>query len=140
MSMLEPKPDPLACYECLLRYGGQGWCDVVVPDDVWRQISPTGDEGGILCFNCIARRLEEFDLRNVPVMITSGPFAPVHLSDEGMWSEVKRRGLVTEIGFVNPEIVVDKPAGQAYVFFERTWLNRHPVYGLRGGDTVRKLD
>lgn len=63
-----------ACADCGALYGGPGWCDVVVPNDVWRIISPTGDEGGLLCFGCIARRCEIWDLGDIPYSITSGPF------------------------------------------------------------------
>lgn len=50
---LKPKPDPLGCYDCLLRYGEPGWADFVVPDDVWLRISPTGNDAGILCATCM---------------------------------------------------------------------------------------
>jgi len=64
----------LTCYECGLLYGGRSWCDVIIPDYLWKMISPTGDEGGILCFNCIAGRLNDRGYYGVPVTITSGPF------------------------------------------------------------------
>lgn len=64
---------PFGCYDCGLVYGGEGWMDVTVPDEVWHQISPTHDEGGILCITCIARRCERLLLENVPVKIQSGP-------------------------------------------------------------------
>lgn len=63
-----------ACADCGLIYGDRGWCDIVVPTDVWLIISPTKSQGGLLCFNCIARRLEIWGLRNVPLMIGSGPY------------------------------------------------------------------
>lgn len=69
-----PKPEPLACYECLLVYGGPGWADFVVPDDVWAQISPTGDEGGILCATCMFRRMETLGIE-CDGRFTSGPCA-----------------------------------------------------------------
>ena len=40
------------CYDC----GEPYWMDAAVPNDVWARISPTGDEGGILCLRCIDRR------------------------------------------------------------------------------------
>lgn len=70
---IKPKPDPLACYDCGLRYGGPGWMDAVVANDMWAKISPTGDEGGILCISCMARRCEALGLESVPCKITSGP-------------------------------------------------------------------
>lgn len=62
------------CFDCGLEYGSRGWCDVVVPNDIWKSISPSGDEGGLLCFNCIARRLEGMGMFDVELKVTSGPF------------------------------------------------------------------
>lgn len=72
---VKPQPAPLACYDCGLRYGSEGWCDVVLSDEDWLAISPTGHEGGVLCFTCIARRLVRAGRRNVAMQVTSGPFA-----------------------------------------------------------------
>lgn len=63
------------CYDCGLRYDLDGWADVVVPDAIWKQVSPTGDEGGLLCFTCMNRRLVRLGLCNVPFQIASGAFA-----------------------------------------------------------------
>lgn len=52
-----PKALSAACYDCGYKYGAPGFPDLVVPDDVWRQISPTGDEGGLLCPSCLCARL-----------------------------------------------------------------------------------
>jgi hypothetical protein len=41
--------DSYACYRCGRRDG----LDAFVPDEVWAQISPTDNEGGILCLWCI---------------------------------------------------------------------------------------
>ena len=70
-----PKRQPwVACHDCGLPYGDDGWCDCVVPNDVWRLVAPAGDEGGILCLHCIARRLVRLGLHDVPLTVTSGPF------------------------------------------------------------------
>lgn len=61
--------EPTACHDCGLAYGDVGWIECVVPNDVWRQIGPTGDEGGILCITCIARRAKRHGLKDVPVML-----------------------------------------------------------------------
>lgn len=58
-----------------LLYGGDAWCDIVLTAEDWLSISPTGHEGGVLCFSCIARRLTEAGRSDVPMMITSGPFS-----------------------------------------------------------------
>jgi hypothetical protein len=66
----------LKCADCELLYTSHKWCDVVVPDDVWRKIEgdPPPLMGIVLCFNCIAGRLIDNRLWEVPVKITSGPF------------------------------------------------------------------
>lgn len=65
----------LACYDCGLPYGGPHWVEAVVPHDIWNNhLSPTGNEGGILCINCMAARASAKGLSNVPVLLTAGPF------------------------------------------------------------------
>lgn len=68
------------CYDCLLPYGSSSWADVLVPDEIWKQITPATGSGGLLCFNCMVRRLTALGLRNVPYSIVSGPFA-LHIRD-----------------------------------------------------------
>lgn len=64
------------CYDCGLWYGGGAWSDVTVPDEIWELINPTEFKGsGILCFNCMVRRLEFLGLENVPFEVGSGPFS-----------------------------------------------------------------
>lgn len=57
------------CYDCGLEYGGIGWIEAVIPDNIWNKISPTGDQGGILCIICIAKRLEEKGLKDIPIWL-----------------------------------------------------------------------
>lgn len=59
----------VACYDCGLAYGSEGWIECIVPHDVWCEISPTHNEGGILCVTCIARRLKRAGRDRVPVML-----------------------------------------------------------------------
>ena len=64
------------CHDCGLEYGSIKWADVVIPDEIWAEITPADcREGGILCFNCIVGRLQKMKLTNVPFLITSGPLA-----------------------------------------------------------------
>ncbi len=66
------------CYDCELDYGGPGWIEAIIPDKVWIKISPTKDEGGILCINCISRRLEKRGYKDVPVWLTgTEPLQPM---------------------------------------------------------------
>ena len=63
------------CYDCGLDYGSDTWVDVIVPDDIWELINPTYYRGaGLLCFNCMVRRLQFLGLEDVPMKIASGPF------------------------------------------------------------------
>ena len=56
------KQDPLegrvgaCCFDCLRAYGT--FPDLIVSNDLWNIISPTGDEGGILCPSCLLSRLQ----------------------------------------------------------------------------------
>lgn len=63
------------CYDCGLPYSSPAWIEIVVPDEVWKFVSPTGDEGGLLCANCLAQRCVNAGLDNVPAAITAGPLA-----------------------------------------------------------------
>lgn len=64
----------LSCDDCHLPYGDPGWCDAVLADDVWAMIAPRGNGGGVLCINCMARRISGAGLKDVPLLLTSGPF------------------------------------------------------------------
>jgi hypothetical protein len=81
------------CHDCGRPYGEQGFEDFLVPHDVWRRISPTGDEGGLLCACCIVARLSAADIRCVGAFV-SGPVETVSphlmgalLKAEAMWAE-----------------------------------------------------
>jgi hypothetical protein len=47
------------CYDCGLGYGEGGFEDLVIPNWAWRRISPTKNEGGLLCPTCIQRALKK---------------------------------------------------------------------------------
>lgn len=73
--MSHPRSGQGACYDCGRRYGGEfGFPDLVVPHDIWAKISPTGDEGGLLCPSCMCRRAIDAGLERVPAIFRSGPF------------------------------------------------------------------
>ena len=45
------------CYDCGRKYGGEfGFPDLLIPNWVWKEIGPTGGQGGLLCPSCIIRR------------------------------------------------------------------------------------
>jgi len=57
------------CYECGLDYQDPGWIEAIIPDKIWNEISPTGDQAGLLCITCISRRLIKKGYKNVPVWL-----------------------------------------------------------------------
>lgn len=65
-----------ACYDCGLPYNDPGFSDLVVPNDIWLKISPTGHEGGLLCPSCMVKHAVLAGLHNIEAKFTSGPFAP----------------------------------------------------------------
>lgn len=63
------------CYECGREYGNEhGFPDLIVPDEVWDTISPTGDAGGLLCPSCMCKKALQCGLENVRATFESGPF------------------------------------------------------------------
>ena len=48
------------CHDCHRPYGdAHGFPDLIIPYDAWRRISPSGDDGGLLCPSCICKRLHD---------------------------------------------------------------------------------
>ena len=61
------------CIDCGRKYGDEhGFPDLVIPNDAWKAISPTGDDGGLLCPSCICRRLHDAGITTTG-RFTSGP-------------------------------------------------------------------
>jgi len=66
------------CYDCGRQYGDEyGFPDLVIPNYIWRQISPTKDDGGLLCPSCICARLFKAGIREVEAAFMSGPIETV---------------------------------------------------------------
>lgn len=59
----------VGCYDCGLEYGAEGWIEAIIPDKVWNFISPTKDSSGILCINCISKRLALSGFHNIPIWL-----------------------------------------------------------------------
>lgn len=55
------------CYDCDKPYEQCG--DVSMDNETWRKISPTGDEGGLLCANCTMARLGKEGIASLAVML-----------------------------------------------------------------------
>lgn len=48
------------CYDCKRPYGNEnGFPDLIIPNDAWERISPSGNLGGLLCPSCICKRLHD---------------------------------------------------------------------------------
>ena len=72
------------CANCGRRYGDEfGFPDLVVPAEVWRKISPRGDEGGLLCPSCMCERAYAVGIENVSAFFASGPFCQHRVDGEG---------------------------------------------------------
>lgn len=69
--------DEPACYDCGLLYIDDGFADFIIPLDIWRRISPTKDEGGLLCAVCMCRRLSKAGISRVSGAFLSGPIDTV---------------------------------------------------------------
>ena len=101
-----------SCKDCRRPYGDQyGFSDLIIPYDAWKRISPTGDDGGLLCPSCICARLEKASIRcegafmSGPIISVSSPtmhalrrVENIELAIEGRnnrWSGVRK--LVTHV-------------------------------------------
>lgn len=73
------------CHDCGLEYGGVGWIEAIIPDKVWNLIRPEGcPEGtGLLCINCISKRLEERGYKDVPIWLCGTEPLKVMTGDPG---------------------------------------------------------
>lgn len=69
------------CFDCGRRYGDEfGFPDLVIPNEDWKRISPSGDEGGLLCPSCICHRLDDAGIKTTGTF-TSGPLE----NRDGFW-------------------------------------------------------
>lgn len=91
----------MSCFDCGRAYGEKhGFPDLVISNWAWEQISPSGDEGGLLCPSCICKRLVDKGIRCEGAFM-SGPIIPV--SSQVMYllcrvETIERRAEQKEIG------------------------------------------
>lgn len=65
------------CEDCGRPYGDEhGFPDLIIEKAAWQAISPTGDDGGLLCPSCICRRLHEAGITTGGAFM-SGPIESV---------------------------------------------------------------
>lgn len=89
----------VGCAGCNRPYSDPGFMDLIVPDDIWSQISPTGDEGGLLCPGCIISAMIDADQVG-EVVFRSGPLNGQHLTlhtQEDETLEARRLRLETAV-------------------------------------------
>lgn len=65
------------CEDCGRDYSSAGFPDMIIPNDVWRRISTTGDLSGLLCPSCIIARVAKAGMWDVPAAFMSGPVRSV---------------------------------------------------------------
>lgn len=62
-----------SCADCNRPYGDEhGFPDLIIPYWAWKKISPTGDDGGLLCPSCICKRLHDKGIK-CEAAFMSGP-------------------------------------------------------------------
>ena len=62
------------CNDCGVEYGSPWFPDLLVPHDIWNNhISPTNDEGGLLCPNCLCAAATAAGI-TCSALFVSGPF------------------------------------------------------------------
>lgn len=65
------------CFDCNRPYGDEhGFPDLIIPYADWKRISPTGNDGGLLCPSCICKRLSDAGIRCEGAFM-SGPIVSV---------------------------------------------------------------
>lgn len=67
----------MGCSDCGRQYGNEhGFPDLVIPNWAWRRISPSGNDGGLLCPSCICKRLSDAGI-SCEGAFMSGPIVSV---------------------------------------------------------------
>lgn len=62
--LLKERGNMAECYDCHRPYGHEyGFPDLIIPFWAWRRITPTEDDGGLLCPSCICKRLYDASIR-----------------------------------------------------------------------------
>lgn len=70
------KPLSARCFDCYRPYADAGFPDFIIPFWAWKRISPSGDDGGLLCPSCICGRLERAGIKCEGAFM-SGPIISV---------------------------------------------------------------
>jgi hypothetical protein len=73
--MTDRKTLDAECYDCGLPYASARFEDLLLADDIWKEISPDENGNGLLCPNCIIGRLNISGLHDPTARFVSGPLA-----------------------------------------------------------------
>jgi hypothetical protein len=93
---VEHLAEGVGCFDCGRRYGdGHGFPDLIIPYEAWRQISPSGDDGGLLCPSCICKRLHDAGIRCEGAFM-SGPILSVGRAEMDLLRRVENIELAIE--------------------------------------------
>jgi hypothetical protein len=78
-----------ACQDCERSYGSEhGFPDLIIPYEAWKQISPTGDDGGLLCPSCICKRLHDKGIRCEGALM-SGPIISISRAEMSLLRRIE---------------------------------------------------
>lgn len=94
------------CFDCGRLYGDEhGFPDLIVSNEVWRRISPTHDDAGLLCPSCICARLYAIGATSIYGAFMSGPVRSIEspVMESLRWVENIRERLAREEKGTNPE-------------------------------------
>lgn len=84
------------CQDCNRQYGDEhGFPDLIIPYWAWEKISPSGDDGGLLCPSCICKRLHAAELACEGAFM-SGPIETVSRSTMNALRRVENIELAIE--------------------------------------------
>jgi hypothetical protein len=72
-----------SCHDCGEPYGSPRFPDLILPHAMWEKISPSGDENGLLCPNCMCARAAGSGIEWRAVF-RSGPFFDASGTHEAM--------------------------------------------------------
>lgn len=62
----------MSCEDCGRQYGEEhGFPDFIIPYWAWKEISTTGDDGGLLCACCMIKRLHDKGIRCEGAFVSS---------------------------------------------------------------------
>jgi hypothetical protein len=86
----EPPAPAATCADCGLGYDDPGFCDLVVPNDVWAKIAPR-DGDGLLCPTCMCRAAHRAGIQDAPAIFRSGPFSVPTRASDGIAELVEKR-------------------------------------------------